>query len=446
MDDIGAYGDFLCDAPKMLAQSAVEAMEKIHPTVDFVLWTGDNLPHTSGISWPDMYNETRWIGDLLWHWARRHRSFVVPTLGNHDWVPANAMESKNSTLYRGFLNHGGFNQLLPEDAWATFERGGYYSRPLSKNILLVCLNSVLWYTGNKGEQPGPSDPQMAWLRDQLHNAQHQGQKVFISGHVGPGYFSRALVGQPASVAFFEDINDRYQDLIAQYKDVVAGQFFGHQHSNGFVVLSDKNGAPVSSIQLAGSVTPWGSSSPTYRQVSVPTNPSVRLYTYRRSTGHLLDYDVYYLDLVKANAAAASQKEPDWEHLYSASRDLGQADLSTASVVELAHRIARSPDLLSRYISLSSSLKDVGPCDSACRQTMLCAILASRRDSHAACTSEGGKLHAFSIQQSSHDEATTTVRDVLVGMSVSVVIVAGIVLLVRAKRAHMMQGPRYGRFS
>ncbi|KAK8769693.1 hypothetical protein V5799_013841 [Amblyomma americanum] len=141
-----------------------------------------------------------------------------------------------------------------------------------------------------------------------------------------------------------------------------------------------------------------------------------------------------------------QKEPEWERLYSASHDFGQADLSTASVVELAHRIARSPDLLSRYISLSSSLKDVGPCDSACRQTMLCAILASRKDSHAACMAEGGKLHAHSIQQSGHEEATTTVRDVLVGMSVSVVIVAGIVLLVRAKRAHMMQGPRYGRFS
>lgn len=449
MDDIGAYGDFLCDAPKLLAQSAVEAMERIHPSVDFVLWTGDNLPHISGVTWPDMYNETRWIGGLLWHWARRHGSFVVPTLGNHDWVPANNMQSRNATLYQGFLNHGGFKQLLPEDAWDTFQHGGYYSRslPKNKNIQLVCLNSVLWYTGNKGERPGPVDPQMDWLRDQLDHAQHQGQKVFISGHVGPGYFSRARVGQSPSVAYFEDINHRYQDLIAQYKDVVAGQFFGHQHSNGFVILSDKRGAPVSSMQLAGSVTPWGSSDAAYRQVSVPVNPSVRLYAYQRSTGDLLNYDVYYLDLAKANAAAASQKEPEWEHLYSSKHDFGQADLSTASVVELAHRITRSPDLLSRYISLSSSLKDVGPCDTACRQAMLCAILASRKDSHTDCMAEGGKFrHAYSSQQGSPNEAPTTVRDVLVGVSVSVVIVAGIVLLVRAKRAHMMQGPRYGRFS
>ncbi|XP_037582505.1 acid sphingomyelinase-like phosphodiesterase 3b [Dermacentor silvarum] len=445
LDDIGAYGDFLCDAPKLLAQSAVEAMERIHPTTDFILWTGDNLPHVSGITWADMFNETRWIGDLLWRWARRHRSFVVPTLGNHDWVPANAMESKNATLYRGFLIHAGFNQLLPEDAWATFEQGGYYSRQLSKNIRLVCLNSVLWYSSNKGERPGPSDPQMAWLRDQLHDAQHQGQKVFISGHIGPGYFSRSLVGQPASVVFFEDINDRYQDLIAQYKDIVAGQFFGHQHMNAFVLLSDKNGSPVSSMHLAGSVTPWGSKDPVYRSLSEPTNPCVRLYTYRRSTGELLDYSVYYLNLDKANAAAASQQQPEWEFLYSASKDFGQRDLSTDSMVELAHRLTASPELLSRYINLSSALKDTGPCDASCRKTMLCAVLGSRHDSHAACISQKGTVLAHTVQLDGHSEATTTVRDVLVGLSVSLVIVVGIVLVVRAKRARMMQGPRYGRF-
>nr|XP_037271294.1 acid sphingomyelinase-like phosphodiesterase 3b [Rhipicephalus microplus] len=445
LDNIGAYGDFLCDAPKLLAQSAVEAMEQIHPATDFVLWTGDNLPHVSGVTWADMYNETRYIGELLWHWAQRHKSFVVPTLGNHDWVPANAMEAKNTTLYRGFLTRGGFNQLLPEDAWATFEQGGYYSQQLSNKIRLVCLNSVLWYSSNKGERPGLSDPQMAWLRDQLHDAQQRKQKVFISGHVGPGYYSRALVGHSASVVFFDDINERYQDMIAQYKDVVAGQFFGHQHMNAFVIISDKNGSPVSTMHLGGSVTPWGSKDPVYRTLSEPTNPCVRLYTYRRSTGELLDYSVYYLDLDKANAAAASQQQAKWEFLYSACKEFGLQDLSTASMVELAHRITSSPELLTRYINLSSALKDTGPCDAACRQAMLCAILGSRHDSHAACISQGSKVHTLAVQMDEHGKSTTTVRDVLVGLTVSIVIVVGIVLVVRAKRARMMQGPRYGRF-
>ncbi|KAH7975364.1 hypothetical protein HPB52_000625 [Rhipicephalus sanguineus] len=460
LDDIGAYGDFLCDAPKLLAQSAVEAMERIHPSTDFVLWTGDNLPHVSGVTWADMYNETRYIGELLWHWVQRHKSFVVPTLGNHDWVPANAMEAKNNTLYRAFLTHGGFNQLLPEDAWATFEQGkavclitygGYYSRQLSNKIRLVCLNSVLWYSSNKGERPGPSDPQMAWLRDQLHDAHQQGQKVFISGHVGPGYYSRSLVGQPASMVFFEDINERYQDLIAQYKDIVAGQFFGHQHMNAFVIISDKNG---NSMHLGGSVTPWGSKDPVYRTLSEPTNPCVRLYTYRRSTGELLDYSVYYLDLDKANAAAASQVTAcdnvlmHWSSIGSYRLSLFREILPSEFIIrQLVSDLLGFEIILLRHLFLHriSALKDTSPCDATCRQTMLCAILGSRHDSHTACLSQESKVHTLAVQTDDHGRSTTTVRDVLVGLSVSIVIVAGIVLVVRAKRARMMQGPRYGRF-
>ncbi|KAL1438748.1 hypothetical protein MTO96_047677 [Rhipicephalus appendiculatus] len=35
VDNTGPYGDFLCDTPELLARSAVEAMERIKPEVDF---------------------------------------------------------------------------------------------------------------------------------------------------------------------------------------------------------------------------------------------------------------------------------------------------------------------------------------------------------------------------------------------------------------------------
>ncbi|XP_075526825.1 acid sphingomyelinase-like phosphodiesterase 3b [Dermacentor variabilis] len=448
VDNTGPYGDFLCDAPVLLAQSAVEAMEQIKAEVDFVLWTGDNLAHGKGLTWTEVYSLTRWITTLLRHKMGQNQTIIVPTLGNHDWVPANAVESMNATPYRGFISEAGFNQLLPEEAWGAFERGGYYSLPLSKNIRLVCLNSVLWYTMNKGGRTRSSDDeQLKWLRKELHDAQRLGQKVFISGHIGPGFFSRSLPNAEARISFFDDINDGYQDLIGNYKDVVTGQFFGHQHTNAFVLISDKAGTPVSSAHLTGSVTPYGSGHPVYKSISVPTNPSLRLYSYRRSSGELLDYSVYYLDLQNANMAASFKRLPRWERLYSARNDLGVPDLSTASMVELAQRISRSPDLLSRYISYSSSLKDVGPCDGACRQTMLCAILASRRAYHVACLARGTKGHyARGLPMNDSTEPLPTIRDVIVGLSISVSVVAGIILLALAKRSRMMQGPRYGRFS
>ncbi|KAH8032534.1 hypothetical protein HPB51_025987 [Rhipicephalus microplus] len=338
----------------------------------------------------------------------RNQSLIVPTLGNRDWVPANAMRSVDAAAYRGFIISGGFKQLLPEEVWRNFERGGYYSLQLSKNIRLVCLNTVLWYTlNNGGRSRSRGDPQLEWLREQLHDAQRHGQKVFISGHIGPGFFLRSLPGTPVSCA-----------------------------------------------HLTGSVTPYGSSHPLHKFTSVSVNPSLRLYSYRRSNGMLLDYTVYYLDLQKANMAAASKvlqlvighQVPRWERLYSAKDDFGLQDLSTTSMLELAQRISRSPDLLSRYISYGSSLHDAAPCDGGCRQTMLCAIMASRRDLHAACLGRGDEGHsAHGLPVKDGAETLPTVRDVTVGLTVSASVVAGIVLLVIAKRARMMRAQHYGRF-
>ncbi|XP_075729160.1 acid sphingomyelinase-like phosphodiesterase 3b isoform X1 [Rhipicephalus microplus] len=432
---VGPYGDFLCNTPKLLATSAFAAMERIKPDVDFILWTGDNMPHVKGITWSALYSQTDWVRAVLSRQALRHRALLVPALGNHDWVPANALDSEDAAHYRGFLNEAGFRRLLPVDGRSTFERGGYYSRSLSKNIRLVCINSALWYSVNKGQRPGPNDPQMAWLKEELHDAQRLGQKVYISGHIGPGYFVRSIAGKAARPVLFDDINDEYQDLIAEYRDVVAGQFFGHQHSNSFALLSDRNGTPVSSVQLAGSVTPWGSSHPIYRAESVPTNPCVRLYTYRRTTGELLDYTVYYLDLEKANADALNQEEPQWELLYSARNDLGVPDLSTAAMVDLAQRIASSPDLLSRYIALSSSLKDSGPCGSVCRRTMLCAALASRPDSHAACLARKDSPRRL-LRRTNRAEATMPAY--LDATVLLLVMVTGVAFVVIVRRNRTMR--------
>ncbi|CAN8002120.1 unnamed protein product, partial [Ixodes hexagonus] len=438
-DNIGPYGDFRCDAPRLLVESAIAAMRTIKPDPDFVLWTGDNLPHVKGIPWPDVYAATRWLGELL------ERAFpgrpLVPSLGNHDCSPANDMAPGNQSR---FLSKADLNKLLPSSAWATFEKGGYYSWTLRESLRLVCLNSVLWYTGNRSPAAnGSADDQLTWLGDQLREAYNLRQKVFIAGHVAPGFNNRAVSREVGPTPLFRDgINEKYQDLVGNFSKTVAGQFFGHQHGNAFVLLTDSAGRLRGSALLAGSVTPWGSSDPDYNKLSVPTNPTVRLYKYHRPSGRLLDYVVYYLDLDKANARP--QESPRWEELYTLSRQYSLPDATTLSLASLARRLAREPALLDAYVRLGTAFKQDAPCDAFCRRVQLCAVLASRAEPHAACL--GGPVRsAWQAPPASPPEATT-LRDVLVGVSVSLVIVASIVLLVRAKRARMMAGPRYGRFA
>ncbi|CAN8025549.1 unnamed protein product, partial [Ixodes persulcatus] len=336
--DIGPYGDVKCDAPKLLVESVVAAMQSIEPNPDFVFWTGDNLPHVEDVPWSEVYAQTRWLGQRL---SEAFPGYpVVPTLGNHDCSPPNYMRPNNMSL---FLSDAGFNELLP---------------------------SMLWYTGNKAPAPtGSVDDQLVWLREQLQEAHQLGQKVFISGHVAPGFYTHALTPELGTSGLLRDeINEAYQDLIANFTDVVSGQFFGHQHANSLVVLSDANGQPVGSAQVAASVTPWTTSDDLKLSLAVPTNPMVRLYKYDRASTRLLDYTVYYLDYDKVNMHP--NETPKWEPLYTLTTQYGVCDVSTASMVDLSQRLNSSSELLDTYIWLATAFNN--SCNSFCRRVQLCS--------------------------------------------------------------------------
>ncbi|EEC14530.1 sphingomyelin phosphodiesterase, putative, partial [Ixodes scapularis] len=222
---------------------------------------------------------------------------------------------------------------LPSSSWSTFEKAGYYNWTISRSLRLVCLNSMLWYAGNKAPAPkGSVDDQLVWLREQLQEAHQLGQKVFISGHVAPGFYTHVLSPELGTSGLLRDeINEAYQDLIANFMDVVSGQFFGHQHANSFVVL-------------------------------------------------LLDYTVYYLDYDKANMHP--NETPKWEPLYTLTTQYGVPDVTTASMVDLSQRLNSSSELLDTYIWLTTAFND--SCDSFCRRVQLCSAMCSRAVPHSAC--------------------------------------------------------------
>ncbi|CAN7945223.1 unnamed protein product [Ixodes pacificus] len=431
-DDIGPYGDVKCDSPRLLVESAVAAMRSIEPNPDFVLWTGDNLPHLEDVPWSEVYAQTRWLGQRL------REAFpgcpVVPMLGNHDCSPPNYMRPDNMSRY---LSDAGFRELLPSSSWSTFEKGGYYSWTVSGSLRLVCLNSVLWYTGNLAPATNVSkDDQLIWLHEQLREAQNLGEKVLISGHVAPGYYSRALTPKLGTSGLLRDeVNEAYQDLIGNFTDVVSGQFFGHQHGNSFVVLSDTDGRPVASAQVASSVTPWTLPEELYGRLSVPTNPMVRLYKYDRASVRLLDYTVYYLNLERANKRP--NETPEWEPLYTLTTQYDVPDASTASMVDLAERLNSSSELLDTFVWLATALNY--SCDSFCRQVQLCSVLHSRAGPHRACMSSSHWKEQAPSSLSTTDRLTSS-QGVLIGVVGTLISIVCIVLLVYAWRARRNRAP------
>lgn len=91
-EPVGTFGNYNCDSPWALVESAINNMVKICPNPDFILWTGDSIPHI-----PDsQYNLSivveviRNITETLANKFPNSKLFAV--LGNHDFNPANNLK------------------------------------------------------------------------------------------------------------------------------------------------------------------------------------------------------------------------------------------------------------------------------------------------------------------------------------------------------------------
>ncbi|XP_054734462.1 acid sphingomyelinase-like phosphodiesterase 3b [Anastrepha obliqua] len=150
----GRFGDYFCDSPWSLIESAAKAMKSRQgDNVEFVLWTGDGLSH-SALKESDTkrLEILRNITDLL---GRTFSSqFVFPVLGHED----------GTTNFR----HMGelWRHWLPSEALHTFEKGGYYSIEQTKSRLrIIALNTNFMRYDHKSQ---PSH--LAAVRQRTPNA------------------------------------------------------------------------------------------------------------------------------------------------------------------------------------------------------------------------------------------------------------------------------------
>lgn len=71
-------------------------------------------------------------------------------------------------------------------------------------------------------------------------------KVYVVGHTPPGVDERASGARPLK----EHHNRRYLQLVRQYAGIIAGQFFGHWHSDTFrTIYSDMGTFYISEVSL-----------------------------------------------------------------------------------------------------------------------------------------------------------------------------------------------------
>lgn len=193
------FGSYKCDSPKILVESAFQAMKNLTQKPEFILWTGDSSAHDSNLSQSEVMSNLRFVNQKL------HQVFpgvpVIPVLGNHDSSPADYFpDSRNKSTpklaYSDYITDGSFGDLLHSHSQEAeqFKICGFYvlrnvSYDANITQTFIGLNTALYYHNKAIDAKNfPLDPcgQLAWLNKTLTETKEK-ERVFIVGHVPPGF-------------------------------------------------------------------------------------------------------------------------------------------------------------------------------------------------------------------------------------------------------------------
>ncbi|KAJ8270738.1 hypothetical protein GJAV_G00118680 [Gymnothorax javanicus] len=369
----GMFGDFLCDSPYELIQSAFQFMKEKNSHPDFIIWTGDSPPHV-----PAQELSTDTVIRIIGNMTHTIREFfpdlpVYPALGNHDYWPQDQLPVVTSEIYQAVSKL--WEPWLQPDALLTFRKGGFYSQVISPNLRLVSLNTNLYYSPNK-VTVNMTDPagQFEWLEDTLETCRQSNEKAYIIAHVPIGYLPYAL----GTTAMREPYNEKLVEIFREFSDVVAGQFYGHTHRDSMMVLLDHKGQPVNSAFVTPAVTPFRHASELYSN-----NPGFRMYFYKPQDYSLLDIWQYYMNLTEANL----EKKPDWKLEYIMTKDFNIVDIQPMSLYGLAESF-RAPhsEAFQKYFNhFTVSYNDSIVCKGLCKMAQVCSALFLDHESFHHCT-------------------------------------------------------------
>ncbi|KAI9018040.1 Metallo-dependent phosphatase-like protein [Phycomyces nitens] len=385
------WGAYNCDAPYTLIESMLDFIPTIAPNIEFGILTGDVPPHEVWSTLPIL--KTRLIQDASFTMLHNHfdspfhiNTVLYPAVGNHEAAPTNIFPLKSSSLpkdptkkyldlewlykslsksWRGWLSYGTNVEVERNTA-------NYAVRPMN-GLKLISLNTNFCYTLNWWlyEHPMEKDPNgvLAWLVDQLQDAEDQNERVWIIGHVAPG-----------DITCFHDYSNYYHQIIERYAPhVIAGQFFGHTHMDELQLFYRNNlknaSEAISVAYVAPSITP-------YEDI----NPGFRIYKIDSETFEVVDSITYVADLDQADTWVDG---PNWHVEYSARQAYNSSFAPLNSALEplspawwhnVTLAMESDPETFDKYWQYrSKSAPEVPECGEDCRASTICNIRAGKSE-------------------------------------------------------------------
>ncbi|KAJ7064950.1 Metallo-dependent phosphatase-like protein [Mycena amicta] len=375
-DPAGPFGNQNCDSPVILAKSLLKQISAFHT---WSIFTGDVVEGTDEVTSDlSMFNrELAPSGNFFLHRssdAAPANSFPLSFSAEFDAQWVFDLESKQWADWT--------------DAAAAREvrhfSGSYSVTAPGTNLRIISINTVYWYKQNfwlyDSDTP-MHDPReiLAFLVTELQAAENAGQRVWIIGHMPPGC-------QDA----FSDQSNYYDQIVKRYHEIIAGQFFGHTHSDEFeLAYSDYENRSVETAMnvawIAPALTPRSG------------QPAFKVYDVDSDTYEIMDAKVYVADMTNPKY----QIEPEWSLYYSAREEYGQlvrppleptAPLDAKFWHAVTEVFEKNDTAFERYNEFLTRGAHVQPCPADCKKQMICQMRAARAQDN--CVSTDTSVSSF----------------------------------------------------
>lgn len=331
------------NGPGIFSTSNPDLLFNVGP-LDFGLHLGD-VPshHDFNQSLRSNLNIIQKSSDLLRKYLKNIP--IYPTIGNHDTFPVDTIGPRQlyGELYDGLARI--WSPWIGEHT--TIHQGAYYSIPLSSGVQLISLNTVFNNTHNIIESSfgyNDTEIQFEWLIQELEG--HHNKSVWIIGHIPPG---------SSSVTNY--YNSRYEEIMGKYSNVKVG-FFGHTHSDEFVLLRGDRSDVHSHSYIIPSLSP------------LDRYPSYRIYSYNRTSFDILDYYQYHLNLTELIQTG----KVNYTLYYSAKDKFKLNNLGSLEWEKIAEQLRSNTTYFQEWWSRYNAGYPMRECDAQCQRNEVCDIL------------------------------------------------------------------------
>jgi len=261
---VSKWGSTTCDTSPLLLEKSLEWISDNIDNIDFIINTGDSADHH--VAFQTLHGNINTINLVQEYFEKLFPTIpIINVLGNHDTYPIDqTFPLLNNYIYYQI----GHKWKTP----TTFYSGGYYNHML-KHLCLLITNTLHFDDNNIYSKLFPNkdyDDQLNWIEKEIKYCGDKGKKIWLLNHEPPGK---------------NKFSKKFFDLIYRNKNNIIHQFYGHRHSDQFILFK-KNNEIFSSGFIPPSFMPDNH------------NPAFRVYEYNGT--HIENYIQYTNNLKRTS--------------------------------------------------------------------------------------------------------------------------------------------------